>query len=87
MPRKSKMVACAPCAPPEMSPEESKRRFQEDYGFNKRPSVRSPLSGWEQKYFDRGDRYMTPKKAVAMIEGSPHRFKHRRSGSVYGGKK
>lgn len=81
--RKVSVPECFTCAP-KLSPKEQKERYTKDYGFVKAPSVRSPLSGWEQGYFQRGGGYMMPDKEVILVEGKSVTFKHRRDGNSYG---
>jgi hypothetical protein len=68
--------------PPGFTAEENEARFKRDYEFNTRAPQRSPVQGWEYKYINEGTS-MAPPKEVALVKGTPHRFKHVRTGNIY----
>lgn len=85
MARARAVVACAPCMP-HMTAQEEKDKFVRGYGFNKKPPARSPVTGYEYDWAMKGDHPYMPKKEITLIKGNPHKFKGRRSGSIYGNK-
>ena len=75
-------VACGPCQMPGLTAKEEKERYARGYGFRKPIPARSPVQGYDYSYITESE--YTPKKEKALIKGSPHKFKHRRGGSIYG---
>ena len=63
--------------------EENESRYNKDYGFNKRVSVRSPVSPWEDKYIREGSSGASPKE-VKLVKGATWKGPHRRMGNSYG---
>ena len=72
------IIVCEP-----YTAEEQETRFKKDYEFNQPRSVRSPVSGWEDKYIRQGQSN-SPSKEVSMVKGTAHRFGGVRSGNSYG---
>lgn len=62
---------------------EHAEHYKRDYEFNKAPPARTVASGWAYKYANEGNTSLPPKE-IALIKGTPHRFKNVRTGSVYG---
>lgn len=74
-------IPCEYTPPPE--------NYKENYEFKReKPSVRSPLEGWEARHL-KTDSYMKEHrpKEYRLATGAAHKFKGRRSGSVYGKRK
>lgn len=69
--------------PPGFTAEENESRYKRDYEFNKAAPLRSPVKGWEYKYMTEGTNNYTPPKEVALIKGTPHRFKNVRTANSY----
>jgi hypothetical protein len=62
--------------------EEHEEHYKRDYEFNKPAPVRTVASGWAYKYANEGNTSLPPKE-IALIKGTPHRFKGVRTGNVY----
>lgn len=69
--------------PPGFTAEEHEQHFKRDYEFNKRAPQRSPVDGWSYKYINEGAGSYTPPKEVALVKGTPHKFKHVRTANSY----
>lgn len=82
MPKKIKYITPTIISPVPYTAEEQESRFNKEYGFNKSVSVRSPVSGWEDKYIREGDSSAPPKE-VTLVKGIPYKNKHRRDGNIY----
>ena len=72
---------------PIMPEDQQKSEYKKRYEFNKVVPVRSPVDGWEYSHLNENEYPYSPKKEVALVKGTPHRFKAVRTGSVYGNRK
>lgn len=66
--------------------EQQETIFKKEYEFNKGVPSRSSVTGWENKYITEGNSSAPPKE-IALIKGSPHKFKHVRTGNIYSARK
>lgn len=83
-PKIVKIAQCMPTSSPGFTAEEHESRYKRDYEFNKSAPVRSPVQGWEYKHINEGDMYNhTPPKEVALVKGTPHKFKGVRTNNIY----
>lgn len=82
---KRKIIRTSPVVydPPAFTAEENESRFKRDYEFNKRAPQRSPVQGWEYKYMNEGTNNYTPPRELALVKGTPHRFKAVRTANSY----
>lgn len=83
MGKKIKYITPTVCCITPYTAEEQESRFNKEYGFNKAVSARSPVGGWEDKYIREGDGSGSPPKEVSLVKGTPHGFRHRRTGNSY----